>query len=458
MRAKHREAADHSLREPTRLRELLSEKVNWQATASIRPFPNNPRIHSRAQIRKIQHSIRQGWTNPILVDEANVTLAGHGRLAAAKELGLKEVPTLTLRGLSEAEKRAILIKDNKLAEESAWDFDSLKEHLVFLDNLGFAVENTGFDTGEVDLIIDGASPQRLDPDDNMSAVPEGPPVTQPGDMWVLREHRLLCGDALVPANFGQLLQGEKAQMVVTDPPFNVKIKGHVRGRSRKRHREFSMASGEMSSSEFQGFLEAWVSEVIAASEDGSIHYIFMDWRHLRELLAVACPLFTEWKNLLVWNKANAGLGAFYRSKHELVLVFKSGSAPHINNFGLGDKGRYRSNVLDYAGANSFGRDRAETFDAHPTVKPCALIADLIRDCSKRNGIILDPFSGSGTTILAAQRTGRQARAMEIDPLYVDLAVRRWQKATGLKACHAKTGLQFGEGQPPIISTAYAGDR
>ena len=242
-------------------------------------------------------------------------------------------------------------------------------------------------------------------------------------------------------------------MMVSDPPYNVRIDGHAMGRGKVRHREFPMASGEMSAAAFGAFLNRFIRCAISCSRDGAIHYIFIDWRHLHELLGAALPLYSEWKNLLVWNKANAGQGSFYRSKHELITVFKSGTGPHINNFRLGAQGRYRTNVLDYPSVNSLDPARRGDLELHPTTKPVALIADLIRDCSWRNGIILDPFCGSGTTVLAAERTGRVARAILLDPLYVDVTIRRWQKITGLSARHVKTGLLFADAEAPQDTSA-----
>ena len=238
---------------------------------------------------------------------------------------------------------------------------------------------------------------------------------------------------MLGTSYRALLHGDLAQTVVTDPPYNVSIQGHAVGRGKIRHREFTMAAGEMSEKAYTAFLASFIRNAIAFSTDGSIHYLFIDWRHLPELLAAARPLYAEWKNLLVWNKSNAGQGSFYRSKHELVGVFKNGAAPHINNFGLGAHGRHRSNVLDYPSVNCLHPARRGELDLHPTVKPVALIADLIRDCSRRNAIILDPFGGSGTTLLAADRTGRVVRVIELDQLYVDIAVRRWEKTTGIAA-------------------------
>jgi DNA modification methylase len=321
----------------------------------------------------------------------------------------------------------------------------LRGHFQELIKLDFDVEQTGFSTGEIDLFLDGTStPDSADPADALTVIGAGPPVSRSGDIWQLGRHRLMCSTALHEQSYEKVLQGEVVQMVITDPPYNVSIQGHVMGRGTVHHREFKMASGEMSAADFTAFLTTFIRCVIAFSRDGSIHFIFMDWRHLPELLAAALPNYADWKNLLVWNKNNAGQGSFYRSKHELITVFKNGTAPHINNFGLGAKGRYRANVLDYPSVNSLHPARRGELELHPTVKPVALIADLIRDCSRRNGIILDPFGGSGTTILAAERTGRIACLIELDPLYVDVAVRRWENVTGIPARHGSSGLSFSQ--------------
>jgi hypothetical protein len=332
----------------------LAGKIVWRAVADLKPFGNNPRKHPEAQIARLMKNIGRIWTNPILIDETGTILAGHGRLEAARRLGRSEVPTLTIAGLSDTEKRAVVISDNRLPEQAVWDFELLQQHFKELISVDFDVELTGFSTGEVDLLLDG-SPARAasDPADDLTGLKsDGPAVSQLGDIWELGRHRLLCGDALQESSYQLLMGAEAAQMVVTDPPYNVPIAGHAMGRGKVRHREFKMASGEMSEAAYTAFLESFVRQVVAHSKAGSIHYLFIDWRHLPELLGAARPLFSEWKNVLVWNKSNAGQGAFYRSKHELILVFKNGTAPHINNFGLGAEGRHRANVLDYPGVNS----------------------------------------------------------------------------------------------------------
>ena len=229
-----------------------------------------------------------------------------------------------------------------------------------------------------------------------------------------------------------------------DPPYNVRIDGHAVGLGSIKHREFEVASSELTCGQFVEFLKSTFLNAASLSIDGAIHYICMDWRHLNEMLEAGRAVYSELKNLCIWNKNNAGMGSFYRSKHELIFVWKVGKGSHINNVELGSSGRYRTNVWDYSGVNTFGRNRAKDLAMHPTVKPVALVVDAIKDCSKRNDTVFDPFSGSGTTIIAAEKSKRIARAMEIDPLYVDVAIRRWQDLTGGIAVHVPSGRTFAE--------------
>ena len=440
----------HAASTPQPIHRALAEKIVYRPITALKPFLGNPRHHPHAQIARLMKSITRGWTNPILIDEAGTILAGHGRLMAAKRLRLREVPTLTLSGQSEDDKRAIVIADNRLPEGAVWDLKILKGQLQHLIAIDFDVELTGFSTGEIDLIIDGNSlPQDNESDTVAIELPEFA-ISRIGDMWECGGHRIICGNALEQAIYPILLGGQLADLVVADPPYNVRIDGHATGNGKIRHREFQMASGEMSDAEYTRFFGNSITNVIQFSRDGAIHYVFIDWRHLPEFIAATRPQYSEWKNLLVWNKTNAGQGSFYRSKHELIGVFKNGEGSHINNFGLGAKGRYRTNVLDYPSVNSLHPARKGEVQLHPTVKPVALIADLIRDCSHRNDIVLDPFGGSGTTLLAAERTGRLARLIEIDPLYVDLAIRRWEQASGRAAVLRGTNQTFSE-----VATARA---
>lgn len=417
------------------------------AADEIRPNPRNPRTHSAKQVQQIAASIREfGFTNPILIDEANEIIAGHGRLEAARSVGLSEVPCICLAGLTPAQKKALVIADNKLALNAGWDIEILQEQMLELIDDGFELEITGFEIPEVNLILqnswDAAEP---DPqDENIPSVStDAPAVTREGDLWLLGRHRLLCGDALDRDSYRQLLGDERASMVFTDPPYNVPIDGHVCGSGRIRHREFAMASGEMSEEAFTAFLKTVAERLVEYSADGSMHFLCMDWRHLHELLTACRGTYTEFKNLCVWVKDNGGMGSLYRSQHELVAVFKSGTAPHVNNVELGRHGRYRTNVWSYPGVNSFGKGRMSDLEAHPTVKPVAMIADAMMDCSKTGQIVLDPFAGSGTIFLAAERAGRRGAGMEIDPHYVDIAIRRFEQETGLAATLAASGDPFG---------------
>jgi DNA modification methylase len=428
-------------------------KILNQHPAALRPRLTNPRTHSEKQIRQIADSIRQfGFTNPILVDRDNGIVAGHGRVEAAKRLKRESVPTIRLEDMTEAEIRAYVIADNRLAENAGWDRDLLAIELQYLCelDLDFDVTITGFEMPEIDVLFGeqqaaGSKPDEPDPADEVPAVEEaGPAVTRPGDLWLLGKHRLICGDATDPEIYARLLDGGRAQMVFTDPPYNVPIDGHVCGLGSVTHREFAMAAGEMSEAEFTGFLATIFGNLAAHAADGAIHYICMDWRHLGEMLAAAKGAFSELKNLCVWAKTNGGMGTLYRSQHELVFVFKSGRGPHINNVELGKHGRYRTNVWTYAGVNSFGRNRDADLAMHPTVKPVALVADAILDCSRRKGIVLDAFAGSGTTLVAADRIGRRGYGIELDPHYCDVIVQRLAKIAGLEAILAETGQSFAE--------------
>jgi DNA modification methylase len=420
-------------------------KIEYTPVRELRPHPNNARTHSKKQIRQIAKSIAQfGFCNPVLVDDAKQIIAGHGRVEAAKLLGIDAVPTVRLAHLSDADKRAYVLADNKLAEKAGWDRDLLAIELQGLIELDVDIELTGFEMAEIDLLFEEAREANgaSGPEDRVPAPSPAPAVSQTGDLWLLGSHCLLCGDARDQAAYGQLLAGAKAEFVFTDPPYNVAIDGHVCGLGRVHHREFAMGCGEMSEAEFTAFLKAVFALLAEHSIDGSIHQVCMDWRHIWEMLDAGRTVYGELKNLCVWNKTNAGMGSFYRSKHELVFVWKSGSAAHINNFELGQHGRHRSNVWDYPGVNTMRAGRLEELAMHPTVKPVALVADALKDCSRRGGLVLDPFCGSGTILIAAERTGRKARALEVDPTYVDVAVRRWQAYTGKSAILAGSGETF----------------
>jgi DNA modification methylase len=420
-------------------------RIEQVAIGKLKPAKRNARTHSKKQIHQIAASITEfGFTNPVLVDRRDQILAGHGRFEAAKLLGLPNVPVIRLEHLTEQQKRAYAIADNKLALNAGWDLDILAADLKELSELElpFDIEITGFATAEIDQLLDGVSkPVKNDPLDSVPPV-SATAVARLDDVWVLGDHKLLCADAREPAGYKALLGDEEARMVFADPPYNVPIDGHVGGLGSVKHREFAMASGEMSERQFTEFLAAIFQNMAEVSVDGAIHFICMDWRHIGEVLAASKTVYSELKNVCVWNKDNGGMGSFYRSKHELVFVFKVGSCAHLNTIELGRSGRYRTNVWDYAGVNTLRAGRSEELAMHPTVKPTALVIDAIKDCSRRGEIVLDPFSGSGTTIMAAEKSRRKARAMEIDPLYVDVAIRRWQAFTGRVAVLASSGKTF----------------
>lgn len=428
------------------LKEGARRAVVEHPIDELNPCPRNARTHSRKQLRQIANSIeRFGFTNPVLIDDAGQIIAGHGRVEAAKLLGLKRVPTLTLSHLSPEEQRAYMLADNKLALNAGWDPDLLAQELQELIEDEFDLDLIGFSLAEIDVILDDAreasAATRDAPEDAVPA-PSQTVITQRGDLWKLGEHYLLCGDARDRDDVAKLMQGREADLVFTDPPYNVRIDGNVCGLGSVKHREFAFASGEMSETEFTRFLTDTLGNAASVMRDGAIAFVCMDWRHMGELLVAGRQVFTELKNMVVWNKTNAGMGTFYRSKHELIFVFKHGTAIHTNTFGLGDSGRYRTNVWDHAGISSIGASRAEELAMHPTVKPVALVADAIRDCSRRGEIVLDCFAGSGTTLIAAEKTGRRARIIEYDPAYCDTIIRRWEAYTGRNAVHTASGETF----------------
>ena len=426
---------------------LGAHEVIHRSVDSLKPCSRNARTHSKKQIRQIANSIEQfGFTNPVLIDADGGIIAGHGRVEAAKLLGFETIPTIRIDHLTDAEKRAYMLADNKLAENAEWDPNILAIELQILTelNVDFDVEITGFHTVEIDNLIETLD--NYDDADEADAVPEvdenSAPVSQLGDLWILGPHRLLCSDALDVDSYETLMVGAKANLVFTDPPYNVAIDGNVCGSGRIKHPNFVMASGEMTEAEFTGFLTTAMSNLAQFSSDGSIHFMCIDWRHIYEVLFAGRAVYSELKTICVWRKTNAGMGSFYRSQYELVAVFKHGTAAHINNIELGKHGRYRTNVWTYPGVNTFKPGRMDELRMHPTVKPVALVADAIKDCSRRRDIVLDCFAGSGTTIIAAEKSGRRAYAMELDRRYVDVAVRRWQDITGDRARHAETGLTF----------------
>jgi len=420
-------------------------RIEILAISMVRPSQGNPRIHSKKQIRKIADSIRRfRFINPLIIDEDGNIIAGEGRYRAAISLGMRRIAVIRVSHLTKDELKLYLLADNRIAEDAGWDRQLL---VVRLDELAKSVPDiteSGFEAAEIDSLSFDLRLANTSGGDEIPPYPAGATVVScPGDLWLLGAHRLLCGNARDPLAFIVLMAGELAVMAFLDVPYNVRMKGHAGGRGRIKHREFAEASGEMSPSEFICFLEQTLGLCAANSSSGSIHFVCIDWRHMAELLA-AGHVYAELKNVCVWIKNNAGQGSFYRSAHEMVFVFKHGDAPHINTFALGQYGRTRSNVWQYSGVNSFRAGRLDELKMHPTVKPLALVVDAMRDCSNPNSIVLDTFVGSGTTIIAAEQIGRRAYCMDIDPGYVDVSVRRWQKISKKDAILAATGQTFDE--------------
>lgn len=427
-------------------------QVETSAIAWLKPDPKNARTHSKKQIAQVASSIGQfGWTNPILIDGDNLVIAGHARLEAAKLLGLAFVPTIRITDLTPAQRRAYVIADNKLAENAGWDFDILKSefHAIAEFDINFDMTLTGFEMGEIDVALSPPEPpaapklRLVEPsadevDAPAATDPERPIITAPGDLWRLGQHRLFCADALNIDNLAHLMEHVPADMAFTDPPYNVRIDGNVCGLGSVSHTEFAMASGEMTEAEFERFNQAYLQNLADSIKDGAIAFVCMDWRHIHTLVTAGQRCFSELKNICVWNKTNAGMGSLYRSKHEFVAVFKNGGAKHTNNVELGKHGRNRTNVWDYPGVNGFGEDR-QHLAIHPTVKPVQLVADAIMDCSGRGDRILDTFSGSGTTLIAAERTGRQGFGIEIEPKFVDATLRRYRALTGEEPVRVSDG-------------------
>ena len=409
--------------------ESIPIEVEQLPVAALKPYELNARTHSAGNVRKLAKSLKaSSYFSPILIDENNVIVAGHGRWLAAQLLGMTHVPVIRKGDLSEAQKRALRLADNKI--QGVWNPVLLAEELNFLIAEDFDLSLTGFDTIEVDKLctpsIDG---EELD-----EPLPEPPasPVTRPGDEWALGRHKIICGNSLERSVYDRLLWGKKADAAFVDVPFNVPIAGHVSGNGRVQHDEFQFASGEMSRSEFRAFLITSLTHLRDNSRDGALLYICSDWRMIAILITAGEELGLKLLNIIVWVKPNPALGSMYRSQYELVAVFKHGTARHTNNIMLGRMGRNRSNVWQHDGASGFSKSREQILKFHPTTKPLQLVIDAIRDATQPGDLIIDSFGGSGTTLLAAELSGRRASLIEIEPKYVDVTLRRFQARTGVE--------------------------
>jgi DNA modification methylase len=423
-----------------RIDRLLSVK-------ELKANPRNARTHSKVQIQQIAESIKAcGFGAPVLLDESLTLIAGHGRAKAAELVGLEEIPAVQLLGLSDAQKRALALADNKIADNAGWDRERLAielpdlAELLIQENLDISL--TGFSPAEIDQLQVDFEEDAADPDDEMDrGWQAGPAVSRSGSLWLLDRHRLLCGDAHSEGDLDRLMGSTRAAMAFLDAPDNVQVRS-IGGRGRIKYAEFAFASVEMSRPEYVAFLVAALGNASRVSREGAIHFVCCDWRHVTEIMEAGRPAYGENLNVIVWVKSNAGQGSFYRSQHEFVVVFRVGVAPDLNNVEFERHGRSRSNVWHYRGVNTFGAGRMEEVGSPATIKPVALVADAMRDCTRRRDVILDIFAGSGTTIMAAERIGRRAYAMEVEARYVDVAVRRWQAFTGKDAVEAESGQTF----------------
>lgn len=417
-------------------------QIDYLHPDQLKVYHRQLRAPSKRQVQKTVRLIEDsGMLPPVVIDKENTIIIGLHFVEAARNLKLDSIPIIKADHLTDEQVRTLRIAYDRIAEEAEWNKEELALEFQELKILIPDITITGFDQEEIDLTLDILSD--ADPDDYYEEAYDNVPlVTKPGDVWQIGTHLLRCGDSLQPFSYEALMRDETADAIFTDPPYNVPIDGHVCGSGKIKHDEFAMAAGEMSDDEFGGFLGESTKLMAEHSKDGSLHYICMDWRGINILLNAAKEHYSELKNICVWNKDNAGMGSLYRSKHEFIAVFKNGTAKHTNNVELGKNGRYRTNVWDYPGVSSI--KSKDDLKMHPTVKPVAMIADAIKDCTKRGQIILDPFAGSGSTLIACEKSGRLARCIELEPKYCDVIIRRWQELTGLDAVHVEIGKTFNE--------------
>lgn len=387
-------------------------------------------------VREIANSISAlGFNVPILVGKDNVVVDGHSRLEAAKLLGLSSVPCIRVDHLDETEQRLLRLAVNRLGEKGSWDIGELEAEFKELIIVDAPIEISGFGSDEIDQVLIGGDEDGFEAAD-LAPLPGVSAIARVGDLFLLGPHRLICGDATDPAVIARLMRTDLARMIFTDEPFNVAIGGHVTGGD---HREFVMASGEMTDAQFLEFNQKWMDAVLPHLVDGGILGTFIDWRGLPVAHAAATAVGLTPINLVVWAKTNGGMGSLYRSQHELLPLFKKGAASHVNNISLGKRGRYRTNLWTYPGASSLGSDARKGLQDHPTVKPTAMLQDALIDLTNRGEIVLDPFLGSGSTLIAAEKTGRVCCGVELDPLYMDVIIRRYEAHTGTAVILAGAG-------------------
>ena len=410
--------------------DIRSLSVTTAKTGELKPFATNPREHPKSQIEKMTTSIlRFGFVNPILAAPDLTIIAGHARLLAAQALGHSEVPIIILPHLSEAEQRALRIADNKLSSLGDWSLDNLAIEAEFVLDAGIAPIELGFEIGELDFAIESARKKDKREKDVIEPDRADPAVSRLNDVWTIGAHRVACCDARNPESYHLVMGSDRADLVLTDMPYGVPINGHVSGLGKIRHREFPMASGEMGEDDFFEFIRTSFQNLADFSKPGALAYAFIDWRSLALMVVAGKDIFDALLNICVWVKPSGAMGSLYRSRHEMICVFRTKGGKHLNNVQLGKFGRNRTNVWEYAAANGFGSER-KNLALHPTCKNVKMLADAILDSTRRGALVLDSYLGSGSTILAAHRVGRVGRGIELDPWYVDLAVERIAGETG----------------------------
>jgi DNA modification methylase len=409
--------------------------------AGLKPLGRATRKHPPAQIRKLAASLdRFGFVLPI-VTQGDRVVGGWALVVAAKQMGLTQVPAVSLTNLSEAELRALRLALNRLGEDADWDRKALAIELSEVLQLepDIDLEICGFEIGEIATLLDdgGSQDEEFLPVDVAAT-----PVTQSGDLWVLGDHRVFCGDALSPESYGRVLGSEKAEMMFTDPHYHVAIGGEISGLGAIKRGGFAGAPGELSSAKFLAFLKTFFAHAASYSVDGAIHFVCVDWQHMKETIIAGEEIYGEPMDLCVWTKAKADPGLLYHAQHELIFVFKIGSGAHINNVAVGRNGRHRTNVWDYVSENALNSGTKGKVTPRSMITPVGMIADAMRDCSNRGGVVLDPFGAAGSALIAAERTGRRARVIELDPSFVDISIERWQRLTGGRARHGENGRPF----------------
>ena len=422
--------------------------IEYRTPDSIQRNPRDPRVYHRAEKRRIGRYVKRFGALPLIVNAAGEAISGNIWLEAAKDAGFSEIPVIVWPGLTQAEADVFMLAQARLIERGLWHEQKLGQllHDLTLQDLDLDLTLSGFDVAEIDLLIlkiEGGSDGLVEEDE---CPDPGPKVSRLGDVWIMRKHRLLHADSRDPESYRRVMLGALADIVFSDPPFNVQIAGNVSGKGAVVHPEFAMASGEMSEDEFIAFLTTVMKQLVEHSRPGSLHTLAMDWRHVYEIMVAGRSVYSSLLNMCVWAKDKGGMGSLYRSQHELFFVFRNGKVQHKNNVQLGRFGRNRTNVWSYPGINTFGHggEEGDLLALHPTVKPVALIADALLDASCRGDNVLDPFMGSGSTLIAAEKVGRWAYGIEIDGRYVDTAIRRWQRWTGEKAALEGDGRTFSE--------------